>query len=205
MGSFYQNLLDTLPGLFVECKAATSQDDDDKDYPRMVCMGSMSTVGADKDSDSSRKRPQTPPPPGGRDRHDELAEFKEVFAHFDRKGTGSIGAEDIREVMRSVGQQPSDDELRDIVNELDLDGNGEIEFHEFLSLHGAVDEEDIKNSFEAFDQDEDGVISGPELKHLMGIFGRDLDERQIKHIINEMDEDGNGAIRYHAFSKMMKQ
>ena len=37
-------------------------------------------------------------------------------------------------VMRSLGQNPTEAELQDMINEVDADGNGTIDFPEFLSL-----------------------------------------------------------------------
>lgn len=37
-------------------------------------------------------------------------------------------------MMRSLGQNPTEAELQDMINEVDADGNGTIDFPEFLSL-----------------------------------------------------------------------
>ena len=37
-------------------------------------------------------------------------------------------------VMRSLGQNPKDEELNDMINEIDEDGNGTVDFEEFLVM-----------------------------------------------------------------------
>jgi len=51
-----------------------------------------------------------------------LAEFKEAFSLFDKNGDGSISSKELGIVMRSLGQNPTDAELHDMINEVDFDG-----------------------------------------------------------------------------------
>jgi len=50
------------------------------------------------------------------------AEFREAFAAFDKNRDGVITAKELGEVLRSLGENPSETELLRIINEVDLDG-----------------------------------------------------------------------------------
>ena len=77
--------------------------------------------------------------------------------------------------MRAMGQNPTEDELLNLVMEVDLDGNGTIEFPEFLEMMKAkaaeVDQEsDLREAFKIFDRDRDGYIDMKELKRVNCVY-----------------------------------
>lgn len=79
--------------------------------------------------------------------------------------------------MRSLGQNPTDAELHEMVNEVDSDGNGTIDFPEFISMmskrvHDMDSEDEIKQAFKVFDKDGSGSISAVELKQVMAGLGK---------------------------------
>lgn len=49
-------------------------------------------------------------------------EFKEAFSLFDKDGDGTITKKELGTVMRSLGQNPTEAELQDMINEVDADG-----------------------------------------------------------------------------------
>ena len=65
---------------------------------------------------------------------EQFAEFKEAFSLFDKDGDGTITAKEFGTVMRSLGQNPTEAELQDMLNEVDANCNGTIDFAEFLAM-----------------------------------------------------------------------
>ena len=92
-------------------------------------------------------------------------------------GDGQITAKELGTVMRSMRQNPTEAELQDMINEVDADGSGTIDFPEFLTMMARKmpdtdSEEEIKEAFKVFDRDGDGYISAAELRHVMAHLGR---------------------------------
>ncbi|CAH1136121.1 unnamed protein product [Ceutorhynchus assimilis] len=135
---------------------------------------------------------------------DQVAEFKEAFMLFDKDEDGTITMAELGVVMRSLGQRPTETELRDMVNEVDQDGNGTIEFNEFLQMMSkkmkdADGEEELKEAFKVFDKNNDGLISSLELRHVMTSLGERLSEEEVDDMIKEADLDGDGQVNYEEF------
>ena len=51
-----------------------------------------------------------------------VLEFREAFALFDKDGDGTITTKELGTVMRSLGQNPTEADLQDMINEVDVDG-----------------------------------------------------------------------------------
>ncbi|KAJ8923113.1 hypothetical protein NQ315_001666 [Exocentrus adspersus] len=100
--------------------------------------------------------------------------------------------------------QENQTELRDMVNEVDQDGNGTIEFNEFLQMMSkkmkdADGEEELREAFRVFDKNNDGLISSTELRHVMTSLGERLSEEEVEDMIKEADLDGDGQVNYEEF------
>ena len=141
---------------------------------------------------------------------EQINEFKEAFSLFDKDGDGCITSKELGTVMRSLGQNPTEAELKDIINEVDADGNGTIDFSEFLSMMAKKmkdtdNEDEIREAFRVFDKDGNGFISAAELRHVMTNLGEKLTDEEVDEMIHEADVDGDGQINYQEFVKMMQK
>ena len=65
---------------------------------------------------------------------DKLAELRRAFALFDRDGDGTVDEAEIADVMQELGQQFTEQELKDMINDADEDGSGVIEEKEFIAM-----------------------------------------------------------------------
>merc|ERR1712226_616208 len=105
-------------------------------------------------------------------------------------GDGTIATKELGTVMRSLGQNPTAAELQDMINEVDADGNGTLDFPEFLSLMARKmkdtdTEEELIESFKVFDRDGNGFISAAELRHVMTNLGEKLTDDEVDEMILE--------------------
>ncbi|KAI8521076.1 calmodulin-like 3 [Branchiostoma belcheri] len=133
---------------------------------------------------------------------EQIAEFREAFNLFDKDGGGDISVKELGSVMRSLGQNPTEQELQDMVRSVDQDGNGTIDFNEFLqmmqkAMKSDVDSEaELKEAFRVFDKDGNGFISSEELRHVMTNLGEKLTDEEVEEMIDAADINGDGQIDY---------
>jgi Ca2+-binding EF-hand superfamily protein len=65
---------------------------------------------------------------------EQILEFKEAFKLFDKDNGGSIDVDELKDALESLGQVVTEESVQELVDEVDEDGSGEIEFDEFLVL-----------------------------------------------------------------------
>lgn len=65
---------------------------------------------------------------------DEEEEMRQAFSVFDKDGSGTITAEELRVVMMNLGEKMTEEEVDEMVREADLDGDGEINYQEFVKM-----------------------------------------------------------------------
>jgi len=141
---------------------------------------------------------------------EEINEYKQAFALYDRNSNGTINQSELLSVLRSLGQNPTEQEVQDIINEMDANKNGKIEFQEFLEKMAERNErndmsEDLRNAFRVFDANGDGRISVEELRHVMVNLGDPLTDEEVDEMMREADKDNDGYVDIEEFVTMMTE
>merc|ERR1711993_35704 len=112
------------------------------------------------------------------------AEFKEAFDEFDKDGSGTISTKELLQVMRSIGQNPTEDEILELVMESDLNGDGTIDFKEFVEMMSRKSSETdqteaLKEAFRIFDRNRNGYIEALEMKAVTTTLGQALSDEEF--------------------------
>lgn len=134
----------------------------------------------------------------------QIQEFKEAFNMIDQNRDGFIDKEDLGDMLASLGKNPTDAQLDEMVS----GAQGPINFTMFLTMFGeklnGTDPEDvIKNAFACFDEDGKGFIQEDRLRELLTTMG----DRFTDEEVDEMFRDApikKGNFNYLEFTRILK-
>ncbi|KAF9592405.1 hypothetical protein IFM89_014895 [Coptis chinensis] len=137
-------------------------------------------------------------------------EVEKIFKHYDANGDGKISKTELANVLRALGSsEPSGDELRLMMKEIDTDGDGFIDLKEFAEFFhkskGSVgdSEKELKDAFDMYDKDKNGLISVNELHMVYKSLGQKCSVGDCKKMIKNVDRDGDGCVNFDEFKTMM--
>lgn len=121
---------------------------------------------------------------------------------------GRIDINELRDVMRKLNCNPTEMELWEMISSVDDNGDGAIDFEEFLVLMksrvgGDGPDKDLRYAFSVFDKNENGYIDRQSLKRVMMEFDQPLTDEEMDAIFAEADLEGMGRITFQEFRKLM--
>lgn len=140
--------------------------------------------------------------------------LKSTFEAFDVDRKGFIGTEMISVILDMLGTQLDEDELEEIIDEIDEDGNGEVSFEEFgnLAARFLVEEDDddteliqteLKGAFRLYDKAGNGFITIDVLREILKELDDNLNDDDLDNMIEEIDADGSGTVDWEEFKAVM--
>uniref|UniRef100_UPI00358E147D troponin C, skeletal muscle-like n=1 Tax=Myxine glutinosa TaxID=7769 RepID=UPI00358E147D len=145
---------------------------------------------------------------------EQIGEFKAAFDMFDADRGGDINTSELGNVMTLLGQNPSKEELDAIIEEVDEDGSGTIDFEEFLvmmvmqmkedAIQSGLSEEELADVFRILDRNQDGYIDRDELWEILKHTGESISETEVDTLMIEGDKNNDGKLDFDEFLKMME-
>ncbi|XP_023016536.1 troponin C at 41C [Leptinotarsa decemlineata] len=142
---------------------------------------------------------------------DQIALLKNAFDTFDVEKKGSIGTVMIGTILSMLGIQTTDSMLKEIIDEVDEDGSGELEFEEFITLASRfmVEEDaeamqqELKEAFRLYDKEGNGYITTSTLKEILKELDDKITSDELDMMIAEIDADGSGTVDFDEFMEVM--
>ena len=142
------------------------------------------------------------------DMHDKLGNLHRAFKLISA-GKETIEVSDWYKFLHRMGHQATEEEVQQMLQGADEDGNGTLDFHEFsqLMLHRMKpmnSEEEFRKAFSMMDRDGSGTISKDELLLMLWGMGQRMDETQLANAIAQADKDGDGQLDIDEFLTFVK-
>jgi Ca2+-binding EF-hand superfamily protein len=118
----------------------------------------------------------------------EKQELRQAFNLFDKDGGGKMEADEVRVILRVLGFNPTLEELRNLIGQIDQRQTGTIDFNQFTKILLRVigepaNPESLLRSFNNLDGDMDGQISLEDLTNVAEDLGEDLSQEELLQII----------------------
>ncbi|CAF2860314.1 unnamed protein product [Rotaria sp. Silwood2] len=132
-----------------------------------------------------------------------------IFIRLYIDGSGKISHRELGNIFKALNVKVNDSQLKQLVNEMDTNGSGQIEFDEFCRVMAATyfkqySQDELRAAFRQFDQDGSGYIQAEELEHIMQKMGRPYNKAEINAMVKSLDQSGDGKIGFDEFVQLFK-
>lgn len=146
----------------------------------------------------------------------DITHLKEAFNSYDTDKSGTISIKELKDALSAETQKSrnalkfgktrgifQNRETKELLDQMDLDGDGQIDYHEFLvatmkTKHWYTHER-LALAFQRLDNDNSGYLEREEVLDALG--GKD--NRLANEIVDKFDADGDGKISFEEFKDMM--
>jgi len=135
---------------------------------------------------------------------DQLSESRDVFAYFDTKGDEKVAINQVGDVLRALGQNPTEADIKKCSANWP-DSDSRITFEQFLPIYQQIYKnrenhsvEEFVEGLSLFDKEGNGFISVAELRHLLTTLGERLSDEEADQLLSG-HEDSNGNVNLADF------
>ena len=123
-----------------------------------------------------------------------LGELKSAFNVLDMDGDGNVTVKELEICMQQAGYKVSDAVIDDMMQEIDVDCSGSVDFTEFMGMVSRTNEDtersdELLEAFRRFDHGKTGYLRTEDVKRILrGVHGDAvLSEDFIIDVISEME------------------
>ncbi|KAF8968195.1 hypothetical protein BGZ46_010930 [Entomortierella lignicola] len=137
---------------------------------------------------------------------EQMRGLKDAFNLFDRKGSGNIATSSLGDLLRSVGQNPTQAEIQELSAQADPSATGVVSYDTFTKIAlridgykpaGTVDQ--LIDGFKTFDPENTGYIPAAELRHVLTSMGEVLSDAEVDAFLSGAAVDKDGRVNYETF------
>ena len=136
---------------------------------------------------------------------EELNKLKKIFYKIDLNLDGKLSKQELGKAFKEAGIEMTKKQLDKMMDSIDFDGNGYIEYEEFIRValpkSKLFTETNLKIAFDMFDLDKNGTISLDEFKTILGI-NKIKDEKVNKELLKEIPIKENEEMTFEQFKQI---
>jgi len=137
----------------------------------------------------------------------EVSQLSQAFRALDANGDGKLSKDELlAQYQSTMGLNQAEEEVERIMKEVDVDGNGFIDYSEFIMAsakrESLLSKQNLENAFRLFDYDNSGKISAKEIRNILGREVISNDE-VWRDLVGQVDQNGDGEIDLREFKEMM--
>eukprot|EP00931_Biecheleriopsis_adriatica_P054852 TRINITY_DN3231_c0_g2_i1.p1 TRINITY_DN3231_c0_g2~~TRINITY_DN3231_c0_g2_i1.p1 ORF type:complete len:167 (+),score=42.10 TRINITY_DN3231_c0_g2_i1:91-591(+) len=136
------------------------------------------------------------------------AQYEKIADNFkllDQNKTGKLDAQQVGILFRAFGQNPTDEELAEMLRpipQIGLDVDGFVRFFK-NNYRQPTSEETLLKAFQVFDLEDTGIMNGDKFKEMLTSLGEPMPESEVDSILKEAELDEKGLFDYKALARRL--
>mmetsp|Transcript_54588 Transcript_54588/g.153589 ORF Transcript_54588/g.153589 Transcript_54588/m.153589 type:complete len:166 (+) Transcript_54588:73-570(+) len=136
---------------------------------------------------------------------EQVEKVRDNFALLDRDKDGRLTPEEVKTLFRAFGQNPSDEELEEMMKPVPatgLDVDGFINFYS-MNYRTPTTENTLVKAFQVFDLEDTGIMNASKFREMMTSLGEPMSAEDVDAILKEAEIDKKGLFDYKALTQRL--